>query len=131
VGRGGVFPIPQQAARGGVAAERFGSGHHPERLVVGGDQQLTRSRVGQFVSLELSPDVGGVFGPQIDLGRAVPVGALDDDSLRLHVKLREFLFGWVGVIVVAGVDADFDVGVDSRINFRGGVKAVGRELKCG
>ncbi len=60
------------------------------------------------------------------------IGALNNDPLGFDMKLGEFLFiigsvaGIVVVIVVAGIDADFDLGVETSIDFRSGVEAARR-----
>ena len=57
----------------------------------------------------------------------VSIGALNDHPLGLDVKLREFLLA-VGcviaraVVVVAGIDADFDLGVETGINVWSGIE---------
>ena len=116
-----VLPIPQQTTSARVAAESLRGGDDPKRLVMRRHEELARPRVGQLVPLELPADVGGVLAPEVGLGRAMSVGALNDHALGLHVKLREFLLlGVVAVvIVVAGVDADFDLGVEPRVYLRG------------
>ena len=53
------------------------------------------------------------------------IGSLDDDPLRLDVELCEFfLLGGIVAVVVAGVDADFDLCIQSGIDFRGWIDTV-------
>jgi len=61
------------------------------------------------------------------------IGALNNDPLGFDMKLGEFLFiiGSTGIVViivviVAGIDADFDLGVETSIDFRSGVEAARR-----
>lgn len=110
---------------------------------MGGDEELTGAGVGEFVPLELSSDVVRVLVSQIGrisgggkggammmvvavVARGI-VGALNNDPLGLDVKLGEFLLvigGIVAVVViVAGIDADFDLRVETSIDFRGGIEA--------
>ncbi len=66
-----------------MATEGLGGGNHPEGLVVGGDEELACSSVGEFVALELAADVGGVFGAEVGGVGAMAIGSLDDYSLCL------------------------------------------------
>lgn len=54
-------------------------------------------------------------------------GALNNDPLGFDMKLREFLLviggSSVVVVIVAGIDADFDLRVETSIDFRGGIEA--------
>jgi hypothetical protein len=42
----------------------------------------------------------------------MPVGPLNDDPLRLDMKLSKLLLWGVGVVVIAGIDSDFHLGVE-------------------
>ena len=53
------------------------------------------------------------------------IGSLDDHSLWLYMELCEFfLLGSVVTVIVAGVDADFDLCVKTRIDIRGWIDTV-------
>ncbi len=57
------------------------------------------------------------------------MGALNNDPLGFDMKLGEFLLvigrsrSIVIVVVVAGIDADFHLRVETSIDFRGGIEA--------
>ena len=54
-------------------------------------------------------------------------GALNNDPLGLDMKLGEFLLAIGGssvvVVIVAGIDSDFDLRVETSIDFRGRIEA--------
>lgn len=56
------------------------------------------------------------------------IGPLDNDPLWLDVELCEFLFlRGIVTVVIAGVDANFDLCVEPGVDFRGWVETVGWE----
>ena len=70
----------------------------------------------------------GVLGAEVNLCGSMSIGPLDNDPLWLDVELCEFLFlRGIVAVVVAGVDAHFDLRVEPRVDFRGGVETVVRE----
>lgn len=75
---------------------------------------MAGARVGQFVALELAPNVTGVFGTEIVVAAAV--GALDNDSLRFHRKLRKFFLPVVPIVIIAGIHPNFNLSVKSCID---------------
>ena len=53
------------------------------------------------------------------------IRSLNDHALWLNMELCEFfLLGSVVTVIVAGVDADFDLCVKTGVDFRGWVDAV-------
>ena len=53
------------------------------------------------------------------------IRSLNDNPLRLDMELCEFfLLGGIVTVVVAGVDADFDLCIQTGIDFRGWIDTV-------
>jgi hypothetical protein len=78
-----VLAITKKTTSSRMARERLGSRNYPKALCVGGHQQLTSSGIGEFVSLELSPDVTSVLRTKVNgVGISTTVGTLNDNSLK-------------------------------------------------
>jgi hypothetical protein len=53
------------------------------------------------------------------------IGPLYNNSLGLNMELCEFfLLGGIVVVIVAGIDSDFDLCVKTGVDFRGWIEAV-------
>lgn len=86
---------------------------------------MTGTRVTKFISLKFPSDMGGILRPQIHLRRTMSIGSLNNDSLRLYMELCEFfLLGGIVTVIVAGVDADFDLCIKTGVDFRGWIDTV-------
>lgn len=69
--------------------------------------------------------MGGILRSEIDLRRPMSIRPLNDHALWLDMELRKFfLVGGVGIVIVAGIDTDLNLRVETRVDFRRWIEAV-------
>mmetsp|Transcript_7584 Transcript_7584/g.15261 ORF Transcript_7584/g.15261 Transcript_7584/m.15261 type:complete len:236 (-) Transcript_7584:1341-2048(-) len=107
------------------------------RSTVGGNEELAGAGVGQLIASELAPNVAGIFGPQIGIGSlrstVAGIGSLDENAFGLDGELGEFLLGTLmgrAGVVVARVDSNFDVRIETGVNVRGGIDTSTSRSSC-